>query len=198
MNESASLEQLISKDADLKRIYDAFGAPPNWQREASFATLVHIILEQQVSLASAQAAFDKLSARISPVVPESFLVLDDAELKRIGFSRQKTRYCRILADALVTGQLDLEGLQTLSDNEARAELMKLTGIGVWTANIFLMMALERSDIWPKGDLALVVAYKRLKGLQARPSQNDLEGIAESWRPCRSLAAKLLWHYYLSG
>ncbi len=193
-----ALETLVSKDVDLKRIYNTIGAPPNWQREASFATLVHIILEQQVSLASAQAAFDKLATRISPVEPESFLVLDDAELKRIGFSWQKTRYCRILAEAIATRQLDLIGLKTLSDEEARAELIKLTGIGVWTANIFLMMALERSDIWPRGDLALLIAYQRLKGLQLRPSQDELEFVAESWKPFRSLAAKLLWHYYLSA
>ena len=177
-------------------VIEKYGEPPLWQRATGFATLLHIILEQQVSLASAKAAFERLEQTIA-VEPAPFLMLDDAALKQIGFSRQKTRYGRILATALLEGEFNLEGLELLNDAEARAELTKLKGIGRWTADIYLLMALGRPNIWPKGDIALASAYQYLRGLTERPSQDDLEIMAEIWRPYRSLAAKLLWHYYLS-
>lgn len=188
---------LTARDARLHSVIDAFGMPPLWAREPGFATLVHIILEQQVSLASAKACFDTLRARIGMIEPDSFLDLSDAELLQVGFSRQKTRYCRILAEAVQAGHLDLDGLVSLSDEVVHDQLTALTGIGSWTANIYLLMALGRPDIWPSGDLALVVAIKELYGLESRPSPEVFRDLGERWRPYRAVAARILWHYYLS-
>jgi len=188
---------LTQKDKTLADIVERWGAPPQWRREPGFATLVHIILEQQVSLASAQAASERLVDIASPLTPKTFLELSDEALKGAGFSRQKTRYGRTLATALVEGNLDLDKLETLEDNAAKTQLTQVKGIGNWTADIYLMMALGRPDIWPKGDLALAVAAKELNGLEKRPTQDELESLAEKWRPYRSSAARLLWHYYLS-
>jgi DNA-3-methyladenine glycosylase II len=151
-------QHIIKKDKDLVSIYKRFGAPPDWQREPGFATLVHIILEQQVSLASAKAAFDKL-ARHKKVTPKNFLTLDDAMLKTFGFSRQKIRYSRALAQAIVAGEVRLEHLHTQDDATIRSELIKLPGIGHWTIDIYLLMALNRPDVLPVGDLALRIAVK---------------------------------------
>jgi len=151
-----------------------------------------------VSLASAQAAFDRLVTEVVEVTPGSFLILDDATLKRIGFSRQKTRYCRDLATAIRDGILDLDRLERLEDEEARAELSRIKGIGHWTADIYLLMALGRPDIWPNGDLALAKAAQRVKRLDAVPTPAELEGLGEAWRPWRAVAARLLWHHYLSS
>lgn len=192
-----AVRQLAARDADLNAIVARYGDPPLWAREASFATLVHIILEQQVSLASAKAAFDRLQVALGSVEPHGLLMLDDTALKTIGFSRQKTRYARLLAEAVLAGQLDLAHLATLDDDGARAALKQLKGIGDWTADIYLLMALGRPDVWPKGDLALVVAAQRVKQLPARPAPAEFEALGESWRPWRAVAARLLWHHYLS-
>ncbi|MBI3913642.1 MAG: DNA-3-methyladenine glycosylase 2 family protein [Chloroflexi bacterium] len=193
-----ALRFLCRRDSDLARIVKQFGPPPLWAREPGFGTLVHIILEQQVSLASARAAYQRLGARISPLTPARFLELDDATLKQIGFSRQKSAYARNLAQALVDGALDLKGLAKLNDAAAHAELLKLKGIGNWTAGIYLLMALRRPDILPRGDLALDGALRKIKRLRARPSAEKLEKIAENWKPYRAVAARILWHYYLSS
>jgi DNA-3-methyladenine glycosylase II len=158
---------------------------------------VHIILEQQVSLASARAAFDRLQQKLTPVAPGNFLSLSDSELKAIGFSQQKTRYCRLLAQALPDGRLDLDEVERMNDDAARAALMQITGIGHWTVDIYLLLALRRPDVWPQGDLALAVAMQRLRKLQARPSPEELAAMAENWKPHRAVAARMLWHYYLS-
>lgn len=190
-------EYLARIDPDLARILETLGPPPLWPREPGFPTLVHIILEQQVSLASARAAFVRLCAAIDPLIPEDFLTLPDAELLTIGFSRQKTSYCRYLACALVSGDLDLTALSRTNDDDVKRELMKLKGIGHWTADIYLLMALRRWDIWPAGDLALAVALKEIKGLAKRPGPEEMNLIAAPWRPFRAIAARVLWHYYLS-
>ena len=190
--------ELAERDCDLGRILDTLGPPPMWDREPGFATLIHIILEQQVSLASARSCFDKLLAIADDLTPALLLELDDDTLKKAGFSRQKTEYARILAGALDDGDLDLDGLAELSDDIAREHLMRLKGIGRWTADIYLLMALGRPDIWPPGDLALVVAAQRVKDLKARPSPQEFEALGDAWRPWRSVAARLLWHHYLSA
>ncbi|HWQ36454.1 MAG TPA: DNA-3-methyladenine glycosylase 2 family protein [Blastocatellia bacterium] len=192
-----AVRRLAATDADLAWILKTFGPPPLWQRTTGFATLVHIILEQQVSLASARAAFDRLGRAVTLISPEHFLTLSDAELKLIGFSRQKMRYCRLLAQALLDGQLDLTEVERMNDDAARAALMQITGIGHWTVDIYLLMALRRPDVWPKGDLALAVAMQRLRKLASRPSPDELAAMAENWRPHRAVAARMLWHYYLS-
>ena len=182
---------------DFAAIHARYGEPPMWQREPGFSTLLHIILEQQVSLTSALRTFEKLNALVPELTPETFLTLDDAALKSAGFSRQKTRYGRALAKSIVAGELKLESLPTLSDEEVSSELTKIVGIGAWSANIYLLMVLRREDVWPRGDLALAIAVQDIKNLPARPSQDELSILAQSWQPHRSYAARLLWHYYLS-
>lgn len=188
---------LSRRDADLRRVVKKFGAPPMWARESGFSTLLHIILEQQVSLASARAAHNKLIEIASPLTPHSFLRLDDAALKGAGFSRQKTAYGRELARSIVDGRLDLDALRSMDDSTVRSELIKIKGIGRWTADIYLLMVLRRPDIWPTGDLALAVAAQKVKGLRVRPTQQELDDMSAAWKPWRAVAARILWHYYLS-
>lgn len=191
-------KKLAAADSDLENIFRTYGTPPLWKREASFATLVHIILEQQVSLASALAAFKRLEERLGEITPEGVLSLSDAELKACYFSRQKTVYARELAAAVAGGRLELESLETLSDREAKDELKKIKGIGDWTADIYLLMAMLRPDVMPRGDLALHAAWKKLKNLERAPSSDEFQTLAERWRPFRAVAARLLWHFYLSS
>jgi DNA-3-methyladenine glycosylase II len=191
-----ALADLSRRDPDLARIFQTLGAPPMWSREPGFATLLLIMLEQQVSLASAAAAFRRLLDAASPLTPQSFLRLDDDALKAIGFSRQKIVYGRHLAHSMLSGSLNLDALVRMDDGAAKAELMKIKGIGSWTADIYLLRALGRPDIWPGGDLALAIAVQQIKGLPARPSASELDAISAVWRPWRAVAARLLWHYYL--
>jgi DNA-3-methyladenine glycosylase II len=188
---------LSEADADLARIHTGLGLPPLWARQPGFPTLVHIILEQQVSLASARAAFRKLEDVLGIITPDPFLTLTDEELKRIGFSRQKTTYCRYLAQAILKNELNVDALEHMDDPAVRTELTRIKGIGPWTADIYLLMALLRPDIWPAGDLALATAMQEVKNLPARPGLDEMERIAASWRPWRAVAARLLWHHYLS-
>ena len=193
-----ALEVLANRDPDLARILRDHGPPPMWERDPGFATLVHIILEQQVSLASAQAAYDRLLAATSPLTPGRFLELDDARLRAIGFSRQKTGYSRGLARDIIEGRLDLTRLDARDDASARSELVRVKGIGPWTADIYLLMVLRRPDVWPSGDLALASAVQRLKHLDAQPTFDELDAMTALWRPWRAVAARLLWHFYLSS
>ena len=190
--------KLAAQDPDLAVVVAAYGPPPLWAREPGFPTLIHIILEQQVSLASAKAAYDRLLVATGRLVPERFLTLRDDELKAIGFSRQKTRYGRGLAEAILYGRLDLALIETLDDAEAKARLTAIKGIGSWTADIYLLMVLRRPDTWPSGDLALAVAVQRVKRLRKRPTPERLQKVGEAWRPWRAVAARILWHYYLSS
>lgn len=187
---------MTGRDRDLARVYAEFGTPPEWFREPGFPTLVHIILEQQVSLASARAAYGRLLSLASPLTPEAFLALGDAELKGVGFSRQKILYARHLAESVTTGRLNLEAFARMDDAEVKRALTALKGIGAWTADIYLLMSLRRADAWPAGDLALAVALQEIKGLHARPTPLELSAFAEGWRPWRAVAARLLWNYYL--
>jgi DNA-3-methyladenine glycosylase II len=193
-----ALGELAERDADLGRVLLELGPPPMWDRPPGFSTLVRIILEQQVSLASARACFDTLIRRVGELTPQSLLALADAELRAIGFSRQKARYARILAELVESGELDLDGLNDLSDDDARNRLMSVTGIGRWTADIYLLMALLRADVWPVGDLALLAASQRVKALETRPTAEEFAKLGDAWRPWRSVAARLLWYFYLSS
>ena len=185
----------LATDPHLRIVYESYGVPPLWDREPGFATLLQIILEQQVSLASAKACFDKLAACLGKVTPETVVLLSDTELRTVGFSRQKTAYARHLSEALLGGRLDLDRLHLLSDAEVKAELIKLKGVGEWTSDIYLLMALLRPDVMPKGDIALHSAWHRLSG-ESRPTSDEFLVIAERWKPYRSVAARLLWHFYL--
>jgi DNA-3-methyladenine glycosylase II len=190
------LKELAGRDPDLSRIWAELGTPPIWARQPGFATLIHIILEQQVSLASARAAYDRLLAAASPLTPERFLEFEDTALKSIGFSRQKTTYGRILAQSILDNTLKLHLLPTLDDDTARSELMSIKGIGRWSADIYLLMASLRPNIWPSSDLALAIALQEIKGLSFRPDEKQMEEFAAPWQPWRAVAARLLWLSYL--
>jgi DNA-3-methyladenine glycosylase II len=191
-----AVRELARRDAHLAAVLKSHGQPPLWVRDPGFPTLVYIILEQQVSLASARAAYQRLQAAAHPLTPKRFLQLTDTELKQIGFSRQKTLYARLLADSLVQGHFDLGHLLDLHDEAARKMLVALKGIGNWTADIYLLSALRRPDIWPVGDLALATAVQEVKRLRTRPSPERLEKMSAPWRPFRAVAARLFWHAYL--
>ena len=184
-------------DTDLADVVAKYGPPPLWVREPGFPTLVYIILEQQVSLASARATFGRLKAAANPLTPRRFLKLTDVELLRIGFSRQKTLYTRLLAESLAYRYFNLRDLDDLHDDSARNMLIAFKGIGRWTADIYLLSALRRPDIWPTGDLALATAVQEVKRLRERPSPEKLEALSLPWKPWRGVAARLFWHAYLS-
>lgn len=192
------MQVLTERDRDLAEIVKSLGKPPQWQRRPGFATLIRIILEQQVALASAKAAYHRLCAELNYLTPENFLSLDDVRLRAIGFSRQKTRYGRELATAIVNGHLDLARLEQLDDSAIRNELTKIKGIGNWTVDMYLMMALQRPDVFPSGDLAVAISVQQIKNLATRPKPTELLTIAETWRPYRAIATKILWHYYLNN
>jgi DNA-3-methyladenine glycosylase II len=193
-----AVRYLAGRDPALAKIVNNLGPPPLWAREQGFHTLIHIILEQQVSLSSARAAYDRLLAVAHPLNPERFLQLGDVELKSIGFSRQKTAYGRNLARSIIQGELNIEALAAMDDALVRAELTRIKGIGNWTADIYLLMVLGRRDIWPRGDLALAVAIESVKGLGHRPTPEEVEALGVDWQPWRAVAARILWHYYLSN
>ncbi|MEM5776782.1 MAG: hypothetical protein AAGU05_17380, partial [Anaerolineaceae bacterium] len=163
-----ALEDLAAREPFFARILAQYGPPPLWDRPQGFGTLLHIILEQQVSLASAAACYRKLRERVNPLTPQGFLELDDAELKLIGFSRQKTAYGRYLAQALLDKTLDLEALSALEPEQVYNALTAIKGIGYWTADIYLLMVLQHADIWPRGDLALAKAVQKCLGLPVLP------------------------------
>ncbi len=194
----AAVEELASRDEDLAEVRLRLGPPPLWARRPGFSALVRIILEQQVSLASARAAFARLRAAVDRLTPGAFLALDDRSLRAIGFSRQKAGYCRELAAAIVDGRLRLALLAQVDDRGVRERLTALRGIGRWTADIYLLMALGRPDVWPRGDLALARAVQRIKRLERLPTDDQLMALAAGWRPWRAVAARMLWHDYLSG
>ena len=187
---------LSVRDAHLAEVVKKYGQPPLWVREPGFPTLVYIILEQQVSLASARAAYNRLLQSVKPLTPRRFLKLTDAELLRIGFSRQKTLYTRLLADEVASRRLDLKKLHVSQDQDVHNRLTALKGIGNWTADIYLLSALRRPDIWPISDLALAIAVQEVKRLRKRPSPEKLEKLSQPWRPYRAVAARLFWHAYL--
>ena len=193
----AGVRELAARDADLAAIVERYGPPPLWDRRPGFPTLLHIVLEQQVSLASARAAFDRLLDATDPLTSAAFLALSDDELLRIGFSRQKARYGRAIALALEDGSLDLDGLGDRPDADVVAVLESMPGIGPWTSSIYLLMVLGRPDVWPVADIALAESVRVVKRLELRPGPDEMTGIGDSWRPLRSVAARLLWHDYLA-
>jgi DNA-3-methyladenine glycosylase II len=186
---------LADRDPQLADIYKVHGVPPMWGRRPGFETLLRIVLEQQVSLISARAVFARLKLNIEPFTAASFILRDEQYLRSLGLTRQKAHYCIQVAHAFTNG--DLQGLIRLSDEDAHATLLRIKGVGPWTANIYLLMALKRPDIWPDGDIALATAAGKLLKLQARPSFRELAQLAEKWRPYRSVAARMLWQYYLA-
>jgi DNA-3-methyladenine glycosylase II len=188
--------ELAARDRLLANIHATYGDPPLWRRAMGFRTLVHIILEQQVSLSSAKSMLLRLEREIQPFTPERFLQMGDVGLRQLGVTRQKSGYLLHLSESVVNGDLNLPGLSRLSDDQVLLRLTEIKGIGLWSANIYLLMAMRRADIWPAGDLALAVAVKELKELATKPTAEELELVAQRWRPYRAVAARMLWQYYL--
>lgn len=192
----AGIRALARRDRDLARIHRDWGTPRFPRRPASFATLLRIILEQQLSLDIAARLWVRLHAHCAPLTPARFLEMDEAVLKQCGFTRQKIGYARGLSAAILERRFSPEGLAALEDDAAMAELVALKGIGRWSAEVFLLFALGRPDVWPAEDLALRIAFQWLKELPERPSGAALRAFGEAWRPWRSVAACLLWQFYL--
>lgn len=192
-----AVADLSARDPALGDVVEAFGVPTRWKRPQGFATLVLLILEQQVSLASAKATFARLEENAGAVEPGAILALGEARLKEAGLSRQKARYVHGLAGAVASGTVDFRRLGRADDEAVRAALIPLKGIGDWTVDIYLLSALQRPDVWPARDLALQEAARSVRGLDVRPDEAAMQEIGEAWRPWRSVAARILWHRYLN-
>jgi DNA-3-methyladenine glycosylase II len=186
---------LAARDRRFRLIHQTHGTPPMWGRRPGFNTLLRIVLEQQVSLISARAMYERLRANVDPFETATFIERGELYLRSLGMTRQKAHYAIQVAQAFTNG--DLKSISKLSDEEAHATLTRIKGVGPWTANIYLLMALRRPDIWPDGDIALATAVKKLHKLENRPSFVELARMAESWRPYRSVAARMLWQFYLA-
>ena len=191
----AAAEALAEVDPHLAAIHRIHGTPPMWARRPGFPALLRIILEQQVSLVSARAMFERLKSNVEPFTAQRFIESGETHLRSLGVTRQKAHYCIEVAQAFTNG--DLNQIARMNDEDAHAKLLGIRGVGPWTANIYLLMALKRPDIWPDGDIALATALGRLRKMNTRPSFSELAKIAEAWRPYRSVAARMLWQYYLA-
>jgi len=187
---------LAKKDEDLAAIIKQYGFPPMWSRPATFQTLILTILEQQISLASAYAAFKRLKEKVGYVTPQKILALTDEEMRACYFTRQKIVYARGLAKAIKTKKLVLGRLTNLPDEAIRTELKKLKGIGDWTVDVYLMHALQRSDLFPLGDIALVNSMREHKKLGKDFPKEKMLQLAEPWKPYRTVATMILWHAYI--
>lgn len=187
-------DELAAKDKHLKQILSEYNYPPFWTRPNTFETLVLTILEQQVSLASAYAAYKKLKERLLKITPENLLQLRDQELRSCYFTRQKTVYVRELANAIVSKRIDLESFETKENEAVREELIALKGIGNWTIDIYLLHALQRTDVFPIGDLALVNAIRMIK--EKPLTKEEILKLSNKWKPYRSIATMMFWHYYI--
>jgi DNA-3-methyladenine glycosylase II len=194
---SKAVLYLTKNDKDLASIFRSDGIPPLWARKPGFATLVKIILEQQVSLASAKAVYRRVAQSITPFTAERFEELGTSYLRTLGVTRQKSSYIINVAKAINYGDLNLKKLNKMEDESVKEKLMKIKGIGSWTSDIYLLMALRRPDIWPRGDIALEKTIRKLKRLRKSYSSDNLLNVVEQWRPFRSVAARMLWHHYLS-
>jgi len=192
------LEELGKRDEDFAGVLQKWGNPPRWKENSGFSGLVRTILGQQVSVDSASATMKRLCEMVVPLTPENLLKFDDVQLKTCGISRQKIIYLKELAIAIFNNDLNLQELAFADDITLRNQLKRIKGIGDWTVDIYLLMCLQRPDAFPKGDLGVIVAYQKLKKLSTRPTPDEMEIIAENWRPWRAIAATILWHYYLNS
>lgn len=188
-------DELAQRDSRLAMLIKRNGYPPLRLRPEGFATLVHLILQQQVSRASALAVNSRLEELLSVVSPQSVLAASDVKLRQVGFSQQKIKYVRALAQRIESGELDLPDLRRRTDEAAIATLEAELGIGPWTASVYVLSALGRPDVWAPGDRALLVSLGRMLGSPVVPSSQEAEQVAEAWRPWRAVAARVLWHDY---
>jgi DNA-3-methyladenine glycosylase II len=187
--------ELAQCDNRLGELHARNGVPPLWTRRPGFATLVQLILEQQVSLASAAAVYARLKTKLKRVAPAEYLRLTDKQLAACGLSRQKMRYTRLLAERLDRGDWRLRDLHRASAHDARALLIDQVGIGPWTADVYLLMALRHPDVWPPGDVALIRQFEKLMPVRSIDSRRGKQ-IIRDWSPWRAVAARLIWHDYL--
>lgn len=198
---AASLEAgtrvLCAADRHLATVVRRFGTPPMWARRPGFATLVSIILEQQVSLAAARTLYRRIEARTAGVTPAAIEALGVGGLRQLGLTGQKAAYCEGLARLVSEGTLNLSAIARLPDAEGRERLLRVRGLGPWSVDVYFLMALRRPDVWPAGDLALAHAMRRVKQLRRLPDAAQQERISARWAPFRSVAARILWHHYLS-
>ena len=171
------------------------GPPPLRRRPPGFETLARILVGQQLSVASAGAIWQRLETGLGAVTPGAVVARTDEALRGFGLSRPKQRYLRAAAEAVLDGTLDLDGLAAMEDAAAHRHMIAVTGIGPWTADIYLLSGLGRPDVFPAGDLALQVAAQRLMRKRSRPDADALLKIARPWRPWRGVAARILWSYY---
>ena len=188
-----AIAYLLNQDAIFEKINQQYGIPVQPKRPQGFETLVLLILEQQVSIDSAKATFNKLKTAIPDFIPEKVVVFSDEDFRACGVSRQKTNYIKILAEAVLSKELDLESLAFKAPEIVREELIKIKGIGNWTVDIYLMFCLESLDIIPLGDIAVVNTMKELLDIHTK---EEMESYAQKWKPYRSVATYFLWHYYL--
>jgi len=187
---------MAGQDPTLAGLVEKWGIPPFWSRPPGFATLALFIVEQQVSLASAKAVFERVTAAIGGMSPDRVAGIDPDVLGGAGLTRQKQRYLIGLARLVEGGELDLDDLEDQPDDVVRSRLLAVSGVGPWTADVYLLSALRRPDLWPTGDRALQVGVGESLRLDQVPDSRELEGIGERWRPHRSVAARLIWHSYL--
>ena len=190
-----ALRKVAKQCPHMARAIDQRGFPDPRSRAPGFGTLMQAIISQQVSKEAGNAIWNKLETRLKDVTPDKVCRVRETTLRSCGLSRPKVRYAKALATAIRSGELDLDGMERMTDEEARDALTAVTGIGVWTAEIYLMFALGRPDILPSGDLALAVAAQNLLGLKERPKPAELAEIAERWQPHRTAASIMLWHVY---
>ena len=193
-----AIQALLTRDPLFGTCLNVGGPLPEpvLRAPAGFPGLLRIILEQQVSTRAAEAMWRKLCAGSDSIAPEAVLALDDDALRQCGFSRQKMAYARGLADDVLSGRLDIEAVHAMPDDDALESLVRIKGIGRWSAEIYLLLVLGRPDVWPVDDLAVAVGLQWLLGRDERPPRDELVALGEPWRPFRSTAARLVWHYYL--
>jgi DNA-3-methyladenine glycosylase II len=192
---AAALDFLARQDPDFGRALELIQPLPDRSRPAGFEHLSKIIVEQQVSLASAEAIWNRMLAVIQPYTPERVLQFTEEKLRDIGLSRQKAKYCRALAEDISSNKLSLEQLDHLEDEAVLAQLVQVKGIGRWTAEVYMIACLGRTDVWPAGDVALQSAMGHLKDLAIRPNIEMMDQLATPLRPYRTVAARVLWRYY---
>ncbi|MCH8202707.1 MAG: DNA-3-methyladenine glycosylase 2 family protein [Proteobacteria bacterium] len=192
----SALDKLSARDGDMAKALKLIGYPEEHRNPKGFQTLMHILAAQQLSTRAAATIIGRLHDACAPeLAPETFMRLEDEAIRAVGFSRQKLAYGRGLSEAVQSGRLVLERLETMTDQEVMAALTALKGFGRWSAEMYLIASLGRPDIWPADDLAVQEGVRRLKGLEARPGQKEMDAIAEPWRPYRTAAAIFIWHYY---
>lgn len=195
---SRAVWQLAEMDPDLGAVLGRLGEPPMWGREPGFPALIQIILEQQVSLAAARTMYLRLTQHLGAMTPEAVYANQVSGLKNFGLTRQKAVYCHGLATRILDGSLDLAAVAHEPDELGRQALLAVPGLGPWSVDIYYLMALRRPDIWPQGDLALAAALREVKHLNAPPTREEQQRLADAWTPWRSVAARILWAHYLAA